>query len=290
MLEFWRDKFLELDNGARILDIAAGNGAIATIAAELGIERDKDFFVAATDLADIQIDLGSQGQTEAARKTIDFHGQTPCEKQPFDDDSFDLVTSQFGFEYSDIGKTLVEIRRVLAPGGRFVAISHHADSVLIEASKVEIEIYDYALKEIDLVGTAVRYFKAVGELTGDPARDEKATRRARPLAADLMTRMNAFREKYEEHDCAMFIAGAVSFTVRNAQQTSLQQKLDALGRAQSDFELARARLDDMVGASLDRDQIEAFNVEAKEAGFQSVHSLKLYTEDAGLAGWQIHLR
>ncbi len=290
MLDFWRDKFVELDNGARILDIAAGNGAIATIAAELSIDKGKGFFVAATDLADVSVDLIGDEKTKAARETIEFHGQTPCENQPFEDDSFDLVTSQFGFEYSDIGKTLIEIRRVLKPGGRFVAISHHAESVLIENSKVEIEIYDFALNKIDLVGTAKRYFKALGDPAQHPDQQRKAAKRARPLAASLKTRMNAFREKYETHDCAQFIAGAVSYTVRVAQETTLKEKLDALDRAQSDFELAKARLDDMVAAALDSDQIKSFNVLAKEAGFQSVDSLELYTEDSSLAGWQIHLR
>ena len=46
----------------------------------------------------------------------------------------------------------------------------------------------------------------------------------------------------------------------------------------------------MVEAALDQEQVEQLTIKAYEAGFESVHCLKLYTEDNGLAGWQIHLR
>ena len=75
-----------------------------------------------------------------------------------------------------------------------------------------------------------------------------------------------------------------------AKNTTVEQRRVAIDSADSDFRAARARLDDMVAAALDSDDIEAFNVRAKEAGFPSTHSLTLYGDDNGLAGWQIHLR
>ncbi len=278
-----------MPDGARILDIACGNGAIATIAAEIGNDKDKGFFIAATDLADIHSELMGEEKTKLARKTIEFHGRTPCERQPFDDDSFDLVTSQFGFEYSNIEKTLAEVRRVLVQGCRFVAISHHSDSVLIEAARVERDIYKLALDELDLIGHSRRYFEALGELPDDPTQIEKAQKKVQPLVDKVNRGVHSFQELYGEDERALFIIGALSFIGRTARTTTQSERLEALDKVGSDFELHRARLVDMAAAALDNEQIEALTLTARSVGFSSVHCLKIYDGDNGLAGWQIHL-
>jgi ubiquinone/menaquinone biosynthesis C-methylase UbiE len=278
-----------LPDGARILDIACGNGAIATIAAETGREHSKDFFIAATDLADIHSELIVEEKTKQARHDIEFHSRTPCERQPFDDGSFDLVTSQFGFEYSDIEQTLKEVRRLLVPGGRFIAISHHSDSILIEAARVERDIYKMALDELDLIGNLRRYFEALGELPDDPVKIEKEQKKVQPLAEKVNRGVHGFQARYGEDGPAMFIVGALSYIGRTARQTTQRERLEALDKAQSDFELHRARLVDMAAAALGRKQIEALSHTADSAGFDSVHCLKIYDGDNGLAGWQIHL-
>ncbi len=199
------------------------------------------------------------------------------------------MTSQFGFEYSTIEKTLPEIRRILVPGGRFVAISHHLESVLIEAVQLEQEIYGLALDELDLIGCARLYFETLGELPDDPAQIRPALDKVRPQSDEFSRRMRHFQEKYAEHECAKFIIGTLSFIAQSAGKTTLAERLEALDKAQSDFHLARARLEDMAKAAMSREDIESFSVMAREAGFDSVHCLKLYGDDNGLAGWQIHL-
>ena len=290
MLDFWREKFVELHDGARILDIAAGNGAIATIAAEVGAEYGKHFSIAATDLAHVHAELIGEDKTREARKAIEFHSGIPCEEQPFEDDAFDMVTSQFGFEYSDIDKTLVEVRRVLTPGGRFVAISHHAESMLIEAAAVELDIYRFGMDELDLIGTSKRYFEALGELTGARTQLKRAMRNAAPQSAELNEKMNRFRKRYPEDEQARFFVGTISYIAKTARSTGFEERLKAHDAIRSDFEMHRARLRDMVEAALDQEDIDSLSLTAKDAGFQSVHCLKLFAEDNGLAGWQIHLR
>ena len=283
MLDFWQEKFSELPQGARILDIACGNGAIGTIAAEIGRSNNKGFFIASTDRAVINNELTGDKDARELRSTIQFHSRTPCEEQPFAADSFDLVTSQFGFEYSDIRKTLVEVRRILRPNARFVAISHHTDSTLIKAAKVELDIYTLALDELDLIGTASRYF----DLLGDAKASSKSTE---SFSSDVNDKMNKLRTAYPQHECSRFIFGAISFIARSVKQTTADERRVAIDRANSDFKFARARLDDMIGAALDEEKINVFSIAAKEAGFKSTHCLKIFGENEGLAGWQIHLK
>ena len=285
---FWRDKFVELPNGARILDIAAGNGAIATLAAEVSRDYDKGFFIAATDLAEICAALPGNGEASLVRETIEFHSNTPCHKQPFDDDFFDFACSQFGFEYSDTGAAIAEMRRVLAPGGQFVAISHHADSALIKAARIELEIYRYALDELDLVGRIGKLFDALGN-PGESQLDA-ALRRTRPYSEAVNKGMDDFRQRYPDHDCAREIVGAIGELARGAKAVTREHRLAAVGAATEDFLLAQARLQDMVNAALDQEQVDALRNTAAETGFAAAYCLDLYSEDGALAGWQIHMR
>ena len=288
--DFWSEKFAELPSGGRILDIAAGNGAIATIAAETGLRLGKDFFVAATDLADIHAELIGDEETKKARKSIEFHGRTPCEKQPFGDGAFDMVTSQFGFEYSDIDKTLAEIRRVLVPGGRFVAISHHVDSSLIEEARGEQAIYRSALDDLDLLGAARRLFEVLGELPEDGREIGAGNDAYREQVEVVNSRVRRFQELHGRDERSRFIVGAISFIATTARQTSADERFAALDKATADFKAHRERLDDMVDAALDREDTELLAVKAREAGFESVHCLKFYAGDNRLAGWQVHMR
>jgi SAM-dependent methyltransferase len=283
VLDFWQEKFSELPQGARILDIACGNGAIGTIAAEISRSNKKDFFIASTDRAVINSELVGDDDARELRNTIQFHSRTPCEMQPFAADSFDLVTSQFGFEYSDIRKTLAEVRRILRSNARFVAISHHADSTLIKAAKIELDIYALAMDELDILGTASRYFDVLGAVNTSSSPTES-------LASDVNDKMNTFRTAYPQHECSLFILGTISFIARSVKQTTADERRIAINRAKSDFEFARARLDDMIRAAMDDEKIEVFSIAAKETGFKSTHCLKIYGEDEGLAGWQIHLK
>lgn len=288
--DFWREKFLELPDEARILDIATGNGAVATLAAEVGRDYDKRFSIAATDLAEINDTLVTGGRLSELRGDIRFFSRVPCEAQPFEDGSFDFACSQFGFEYGDREAALAEMRRVLVPGGWFVAISHHADSALIKAAREELDIYGVALDELNLFDRVRDLFDALGNPGDSKARLATALGKARPLSEAVNSAMDDFRRRYPDQECAADIVAAIGELARGAGQATRSHRLSAVSAAMDDFRLARARLQDMVGAALDAHQVEALRVTAEWAGFSSAFCLDLYSEDRELAGWQIHAR
>ena len=288
--EFWREKFRALPDGARILDIATGNGAIASLAAELGEDKGSHFAIFGSDLAAINEQIVGDESAARLRDRIEFPSNTPCEKQPFENDSFDLVASQFGFEYSDTGATLIEVRRVLANGGRFIAICHHADSELIKAASRELEVYQFALGELDLFGRARDLLGALGDLTRSTKHVATSMKQAEPLSRAVNTAIDELRRRFPSEECANDMVAAISHLAAGARQATKQERLTAVSAATADFTLAQARLQDMAGAALDQQQVEMLNVRAREAGFESVHCLKLYGGDSHLAGWQLHLR
>ena len=108
----WRALFDELPNGARLLDLATGNGAIAVMAVEAG----KRFAVTGADLAAVEpTAFVTRNREELAQ--ITFLANPPAEALPLADASMDAIVSQYGVEYSDLSRSLPEAARVLAPAG-----------------------------------------------------------------------------------------------------------------------------------------------------------------------------
>ena len=95
----------------RILELAAGTGVVTSslLAAAPSAE------VTATDLNEAMVAYG------AGRAPGAVWQQADARRLPFAEGSFDLVVCQFGVMFfADRVATYTEVRRVLAPGGRFL--------------------------------------------------------------------------------------------------------------------------------------------------------------------------
>lgn len=289
---FWTGVFEELPPATRILDIATGNGAVATLAVQLGDAAGKAFEVAGSDIAKIHPAVQSDPATERLRSRVDFHSHAPCESLPFEADSFDLAVSQFGFEYSDTDEALREMRRVLSPEGRFVAICHHADSGLIRDSRRELEVYRAALDEFDLFGRLERYFVNLGRgsLGGSVETLAQAQQRARRWSEELNAAVNTFQARFPADECSLEVVGAISGLARRARDLGRDKSLDEVNAAGREFSQARQRLSDMVHAALGPDQMEALAAAAKRAGFKHAEWAEFRAEADELAGWTFRAR
>lgn len=106
----WESFFAACPQGARVLDLACGAGAVATIARDAGRGLDV---------------TGADFSTEI--KPVDgirFVQGARLEQLPLPDASFDVVVSQYGFEYAEQSAAAAELVRVLAPGGAMMLIVH----------------------------------------------------------------------------------------------------------------------------------------------------------------------
>lgn len=146
----WRAFFAELPDRARILDLATGNGAIAVLAVEAG----KDFAVTGADLAAVE-PSAFVTRNRAELDQIRFHAGTPAEALPLPDASIDAIVSQYGIEYSDLGQSLPEAVRLLAPGGRLRFACHAAEGGIARDTATSIADGDFLLN-LDLVALASR--------------------------------------------------------------------------------------------------------------------------------------
>jgi ubiquinone/menaquinone biosynthesis C-methylase UbiE len=104
----------------RVLDIASGTGEPAiSIACLLNGTGE----VIATDISAEPLKIAEGRAQQRALNNIRFQ-IADVHALPFEDTSFDRVTSRLGLMFfADLPKALKEIRRVLKPGGRFTAVA-----------------------------------------------------------------------------------------------------------------------------------------------------------------------
>jgi ubiquinone/menaquinone biosynthesis C-methylase UbiE len=123
-----RDKLIELaapSPGEKVLDIGCGTGTLA-IAIKPRVGAGEVHGIDAS-LEMIQV---AKEKSAKAGSAIDFRVAL-IEAIPFPDASFDLMTSSLMLHHlpDDLkAKGFLEVRRVLKPGGRFMAVDFAADS------------------------------------------------------------------------------------------------------------------------------------------------------------------
>jgi ubiquinone/menaquinone biosynthesis C-methylase UbiE len=252
----WRAFFGSLPQGASILDLCTGNGAVAVIAAEAGRRGGKNFRIVAVDSADINPCLYVKNHRDDLAK-VEFRPATAAESLPWPNASFEAVVSQFGIEYSDLSQSIPELARVVAPAGKVRLFLHAAEGAVVQRSKAAIEEIDFLLHEADLAGKAQRCLRAVAAV-------ERNMDRSAVAQSAASESRGAFREALQA--TSQRIATATDPGVlRNSGKM-----LDTLYQSRGQYDLAqiigiaegirtewrhhRARLAAQIEAAVSRDQ------------------------------------
>jgi SAM-dependent methyltransferase len=114
---------LDLRSGARVLDVAAGNGNATLAAARRWCD------VTSTDYVASLLESG-RARAQAEGHTIQFQ-EADAENLPFPDASFDAVMSTFGVMFTpDQDKAASELARVCKPGGKIGLANWTPDSFI----------------------------------------------------------------------------------------------------------------------------------------------------------------
>ena len=119
MDQYWRRRAVQMLIGGtprRVLDVATGTGDLAIAASRI-----PEFHVTGVDIAEAML---SRARSKAAHRgrSIKFL-QADARSLPFSDEAFDAVTVGFGIRnFEDLNGSLVELHRVIAPGGKLVVL------------------------------------------------------------------------------------------------------------------------------------------------------------------------
>jgi ubiquinone/menaquinone biosynthesis C-methylase UbiE len=114
---FWAAELEGSPPDSRLLDLACGAGSVGRRAFDAGLSD-----VSGLDISSEAI-RAMQAAFPRAKGFV-----APADSTGLTDGSFDIVASQFGFEYANPVDSAGEAARVLAAGGRFIALAHAAGS------------------------------------------------------------------------------------------------------------------------------------------------------------------
>jgi SAM-dependent methyltransferase len=159
---------LDVRAGARVLDVAAGNGNATLAAARRGCD------VTSTDYVPALLEAG-RARAQAEGHAIQFQ-QADAEALPFPEASFDVVMSTFGVMFTpDQPKAARELARVCKPGGRIGLANWTPDGFIGQLFKLIGKFVPPApgVKSPSFWGTQA----GLDELFGNAAREIRVARR-----------------------------------------------------------------------------------------------------------------
>jgi SAM-dependent methyltransferase len=238
--QVWAEIAAPLRKGGRVLDLATGDGAV------LGKIRSS------------RTDLKLTGVDSAARlppgpKGAVLQAGIAMERLPFPDRSFDLVTSQFGYEYGDRAAIAREVARVLAPAGRLAFIVHHADGPILAHNLARRAGLGWAVVDSGLLAQAKALVRAraLAPLP-TPPRFRQAPAEARRL--------------YPGQSVAEEFVTAVLQSLELGRAHPTLAQLEALDELEARGRNEMARIDALAGAACTQADIEAIEQVLQAAG------------------------
>jgi ubiquinone/menaquinone biosynthesis C-methylase UbiE len=288
--EFWAQSFARLGPGQRVLDIATGNGALPRLL--LGVDGGNDFDgeIDAIDLARMAPDwLGRL--RPAQRSRLHFHPGTDAEALPFADGQFNLVISQYGIEYADLDRALVEAARVLVAQGSLCLLMHHRQSLPVQKAEAELEILAQLRGDADLLACARRMLPWIALAASAEGRSKLA---GNAQAQADRTRFNVCQQAIDgliagataESEAVLELRDDVQQVLALAQtrgRASAEAALQALAQRQADQQL-RAR--ELIAHALDQERMQAVLQLLGSLEFASVSAQPLHYRQH-LMGWTL---
>jgi len=277
----WIEFFSSLEDGARILDIGTGNGAIALIALETAVAAGKHYEIHGTDLA--QIDP-VRDVSEGARlfAGVRFHARVATEELPFEASSFDAVSGQYALEYTATDRALGEIHRILKPGGHAQFVLHHAESIVAQHARQTLQQSALVLEETKVLRKLRRFLEAERR---SPAAKRKSWA---DLVASLRHLGRAAGQTENPHMLNVTI-DAVRKLLAARQKLSPAAVLLEVDRFEVNIRASVRRLQDLIRCGQTEDGMRVIVGLALGLGFALQEMTKQHHAGRILVGWRLRL-
>jgi ubiquinone/menaquinone biosynthesis C-methylase UbiE len=291
LLHEWRAFFAALEDGARLLDLCTGNGAIALVAAEVSQAHAKSFHIEAVDSAVIDPPRYVTRKTNHLR-AIRFHAETSVEALPFPDAAFDAVSSQYGIEYADLQKALAEAARVLAPAGRIRLVVHAAEGQAVRHSNSDIGDCRYLLLESDLFEAAEKAIRATWGFGRGPTAPTGVDRvQAEKAVAALNAGLEVAGERSKEAKNPLMyenVTSVLADTFNKRGYFPLKTLLDQVEAVRVEVLAHMGRLEALVAVAKSEADISGLLDDLSDLGFKdATYAAVSRGDDDDLVGWAL---
>ena len=272
----WRRFFNTLPDGARVLDVCAGNGAVARLVAEAAKARNLHVTIDAVDSASIHPeDPGFEADA------IRFHPRTRAENLPFPDATFDVIVSQYGIEYTDVERSLIELKRVSRQAIRIRFVTHATGSIVVQGAKDQI---DEAKR---LAGTGI--FPAAAALVQATAGSAPATdlEPARRNFQNALQSLQAAAARAADQGMYQNVGAVIVHAMRQQARVGARPVLDKIAETELAIKAHEARLSAMRAAALDAPRAQALAAIATRLWNRKFSLERLVRSDGAEFGWTL---
>jgi ubiquinone/menaquinone biosynthesis C-methylase UbiE len=292
--QHWDAILSDLPRGSQILDLATGNGSIPLLGRKISQAKDLSLHFTGTDLAEVDTALiGKQIGFEKDFFPIDFTILTGIDSAqlPFDDEQFDCVTSQYGFEYGDIKKTIEEVSRVLKPDGTVAFVLHNSHSVILERNNQTLDCLHDLVKSGGLLTMLSEFIKAMGEVQSkyDLAilKGNKKTDKARNKFNDSVAKLES---KYDIGFFDSNIGDLITGLFKQYMFYPRVEKYKLINKFKVSALSHMERLADLKNAASDQGDIANLIKLSTEMKFKCVNNSELIDQEKGLLGWTLTMK
>ena len=255
----WRSLFNTLPDGARILDLCAGNGAVSRLAVSCAHARGIGFKVTAIDKAAIS-PLKVLSDAEGLQG-VEFHAKADVADTRLPAGSADCLVSQFGLEYSALERACGELARLAAPGAVLVACMHAAEGRLAHDARRAADDMGFMFDELNVFKLARAAARAPFRSADDAA---QAVIRFRSAMEHMHARLQTGRC---DIPFITHVYGVLRDTVIAAESTKPSVVRDKLSELEDAVRGHGARNALLVDAARTREDLELFSAELARAGF-----------------------
>ena len=276
--QFWESALADMKPGARVLDIATGNGALPQMLLQRygdGVSVDA---VDAAQLAPAWFDPSQHPGTI-------FHSGVMAEALPFEDACFDYVVSQYGIEYATRPAACQQALRVLRPAGRVALVMHHSDSVLAQVAREEQPHFAWLLGADGLLTAASELSPWLAKARGGESLRENA------MAEQSRHSFNKAQQELETRATASSVPDLL-LEARHQVQRLLQQpqSQDLLSGYADGLRAGQLRSAELLRFALSPAELDGFVAVLRAQRPHSRIEVTELRQAEGIMGWGLHLR
>jgi len=286
----WTAFFKAFPDGARLLDIGTGNGAIAAIAQATATADGSHFEIHGVDRADIE-PLRFVRTTPESLAAIHFHGRTPVESLPFPEDHFDGVSGQYALEYTDMPATVRELCRVAKPGARLRFVLHADGAAPVDGAVRNLQEIDFLTRKLELPDKARALMCAVSAFeraAGYDALLENEARRARQAYLSAARQADAYYPEAKCKEIFSDLLGEVRRLWDHRQELTLDRILEIIDAIDTEVRAHEARLTGMRKVALSSAAVEKLAKRFRASGCTDIVLTELHPpEDPRFWGWEL---
>lgn len=264
----WERFFINLTGANEVLDLCTGNASLLRLGKQT-IKASSQIKLTGVDYADIrpQDSFGEEAN-------IDLLFNVNIEKLPFRNNSFDYVISNFGFEYSDIKKSINEVARILKPGGKVLLVCHCFDSILIKSNSEELLLLEEMFEKNNVLDSLTGLIDALNTKEQNSLQkntevnsayqnaSEEAEKYRIALNARLTDLAKNHHQALEESEFLVFLKFLLNKNTKDKVEVLAQQKIALFHH--------KLRLKAMVDAALSCQTLESFASLLAPLGFKNI--------------------